>query len=52
MHLHVYRDESRSGHVDLVGEGDHPWAVDLVTVITAAMLVVSFAAALAVQLVR
>ena len=32
MHLHLYRDESRSGHFDLVGEGDHPWTIDLVTV--------------------
>jgi hypothetical protein len=30
MHLHLYRDESRSGHFDLVGEGDHPWTIDLV----------------------
>jgi hypothetical protein len=52
MHLHVYRDESRSGHVDLEGEGDHPWAIDLVTVTIAAMLVVSFAAALAAHLLR
>jgi hypothetical protein len=29
MHLHLYRDESRSGRFDLVGEP--PWTVDLVT---------------------
>jgi hypothetical protein len=52
MHLHIYRDESRSGHVDLVGEGDHPWKIDLVTVITAAIMLVSFAAALAAHLIR
>jgi len=52
MHLHMYRDESRSGHLDLVGEGDHPWTVDLVAVTTAAVLVVSFIIALMVQLVR
>ena len=52
MHLHMYRDESRSGHLDLVGEGDHPWTVDLVAVTTAAVLVVSFIIALMLQLVR
>ena len=24
MHLHLHRDESRFGQLDLVGEGDHP----------------------------
>jgi|SRR6201987_4507625 len=52
MHLHLYRDESRSGHFDLVGEGDHPWTVDLVTVTAAAILVVGFASALVAHLVR
>jgi hypothetical protein len=52
MHLHIYRDESRAGHVDIVGEGDQPWTIDLVTVIVAAIMLVSFAAALAVQLIR
>jgi hypothetical protein len=52
MHIHVYRDKSRSGHFDLVGEGEHPWTIDLVVVTTVAMLVVGFAAALAVHLVR
>jgi len=47
MHLHLYRDESRSGHVDLVGEGD----IDLVTVTVAAILVVGFAGALVAHLV-
>jgi hypothetical protein len=51
MHLHVYRDESHSGHVDLVGEGEHPWSIDLVTVIAAAIMFVGFAAALAVHFV-
>ena len=46
MHLHLYRDESRSGHFDLVGEGDHPWTIDLVTVPAAAILVVGFAGVL------
>jgi hypothetical protein len=48
MHLHLYRDESRSGHFDL----DHPWTIDLVTVTAAAILVVGFASALVAHLVR
>jgi hypothetical protein len=52
MHLHVYRDKSRSGHLDLVGGGDHPWTIDLVTITAAAILVVGFAAALAAHLLR
>ena len=52
MHLHLYRDESRSGHFDLVGEGDHPWTIDLVTVTVAAILVVGFAGALITHWVR
>jgi hypothetical protein len=52
MHLRIYRDESRSGHLDLVGEGDHPWTIDLVVVTTAATLVVGFVIALMAQLVR
>jgi hypothetical protein len=52
MHIRIYRDESRSGHFDLVGEGDHPWTVDLVAVTAAAMFVVGFAFAIAAQLIR
>jgi len=52
MHLHIYRDESRAGHIEIVGEGDHPWTIDLVTVVTAAILVVGFAGALVAHLVR
>lgn len=51
MHLHVYRDESRAGHVDLVGEGDHPWTIDLVTTVAATILVVGFACAIVANLV-
>jgi len=51
MHLHIYRDESRSGHVDLVGDGDHPWSIDLITMIAAAIMLVGFAAALAARFV-
>ena len=52
MHLHIYRDETRAGHIEIVGEGDHPWTIDLVTVVTAAILVVGFAGALVAQLLR
>jgi hypothetical protein len=51
MHLHLYRDESRSGQFDLVGEGDNPWTIDLVTMMAAAILVVGFAAALMTDVV-
>ena len=51
MHLHLHRDEIRSGHLDLVGEGDHPWTIDLVTVTAAVILVVGFAGALVAHLV-
>jgi len=52
MHLHLYRDESRSMHFDLVGEGDHPWTIDLVVVTVAAILVMSFVGALVAHFVR
>ena len=52
MHLHIYRDESRAGHIEIVGEGDHPWTIDLVFVVTAAILVVGFAGAVVAHLVR
>ena len=51
MRLHAYRDKNRSGHVELVGGGDHPWTIDLVTVIAAAILVIGFAGALVANLV-
>jgi hypothetical protein len=52
MHLHLYRDESGSGHLDLVADGDHPWTIDLVTVTAAAILVIGFAGALVAHLVQ
>jgi hypothetical protein len=52
MHLRMYRDDRRSAHLDLVGEGDHPWTIDLVVVTAAAILVVGFVIALTAQLVR
>lgn len=50
MHLHAFRDESRSGHLDIVGDGKHRWTIDLITVAAAAVLVVGFVAAIAAQL--
>jgi hypothetical protein len=52
MHLHIYRDESRSGHVHLVGEGDHPWSIDLVTLLAAVIMLVGFTVALVAHVVR
>ncbi|GLR88547.1 hypothetical protein [Bradyrhizobium iriomotense] len=49
MHLHSYRDESRSRHFDLIG---HNWSIDLITVTAAGILVVGFAGAIAALLVR
>jgi hypothetical protein len=43
VRLHTFRDESRSRHFDLMGEGDQPWTIDLVAVTTSAMLLVGFA---------
>jgi hypothetical protein len=51
MRLHAYRDENRSGHVELVGGGDHPWTIDLVTLTALVILVAGFAGALAANLV-
>jgi hypothetical protein len=38
MHLHTYRDESRSRHFDLIGGGNHLWTIDLVVVAVSAVL--------------
>jgi hypothetical protein len=46
MHLHTYRDESRSRHFDLIGGRGHPWSIDLVTVIASCILVMGFAIAI------
>src|SRR5260370_330072 len=43
MHLHTYRDESRSRHFDLIG--GHHWSVDLVAATASGILVVGFACA-------
>ena len=47
MHLHTYRDESRSRHLDLTGGGGRPWSIDLVSVTASGILVMGFACALA-----
>ncbi|MFB9267407.1 hypothetical protein ACFFWD_30395 [Bradyrhizobium erythrophlei] len=49
MHLHSYRDESHSRHFDLIGRN---WSIDLITVTAAALLVVGFASAGIILLVR
>ena len=49
MHLHTYRDENRSRHLDLIGQH---WSVDLVTATAASILVLGFAGAVVVLLVR
>jgi hypothetical protein len=46
MHLHTYRDESRSRHVDLVIGRERLRSIDLVVAITSGILVVGFACAL------
>jgi hypothetical protein len=46
MRIKTYRDESRSRHFDLVGEGEDPWSVDLVVQAFSCMLLGGFAFAL------
>jgi len=52
MHLHTYRDESRSGHLDLIGGRGHPWSIDLVAVTASGILLMGFACAVAALLVH
>jgi hypothetical protein len=52
MRLHTYRDESHSRHFDLIGGGDRPWSIDLVSVTASSILMVGFASALIAQWVR
>src|ERR1700694_4084349 len=52
MHLHTYRDESRSRHLDLIGGRGHPWSFDLVVVIASGILLMGFACAFAALLIR
>ena len=48
MHLHTYRDESRSRHLDLIGGRGHPWSIDLVVVIASGILLMGFACTFAI----
>jgi hypothetical protein len=52
MRLQTYRDQSRSRHFDLIGGRGHPWSIDLVTVTASSILVMGFACAFAVLLIR
>ena len=52
MHLHTYRDESRSRHLDLIGGRGHPWSLDLVVIIASGILLMGFACAFAALLIR
>jgi len=52
MHLHSYRDESRSRHFDLTGERRHPWSIDLVVVTALGILLIGFGCAFAALLIR
>jgi hypothetical protein len=47
MRIQTYRDESRSRHFDLIYGRTRARSIDLVSVTTAAMLLVGFACALA-----
>ena len=49
MHLHTYRDEQHSRHLDLIGRN---WSIDLVTVTAAGILMVGFACAVVALWVR
>jgi hypothetical protein len=51
MHLHIYRDESRSGHFDVISDGKRPRSFDLVLAITSGMLLIGFACAVMVPFV-
>jgi hypothetical protein len=46
MHLHSYRDEDRSSHLDLIGGPGHPWSIDLIAAIASVLLLVGFGCAL------
>jgi hypothetical protein len=48
MRIQTYRDESRSRHFDLIYGGAKERSIDLVSVTTAGMLLVSFACALVI----
>jgi hypothetical protein len=48
MHLHTYLDQSHCRHVDLIGDGNHPRTIDLVSAIASSLLVIGFVCALMV----
>ena len=52
MHLHTYRDESRSRHFDLTGGRGHPWSIELVVAIALGILLIAFGCAFAALLIR
>jgi phage replication-related protein YjqB (UPF0714/DUF867 family) len=52
MHLHTYRDESRSRHIDLIGGKNRAWSIDLVAVIASGILLMGFACAVAALWIR
>ena len=52
MHLHTYRDESRSWHLDLIGGRGRPWSIDLVVVIASGIMLIGLACAFAALLTR
>jgi hypothetical protein len=52
MRLHTYRDERHSRHFELIGGGDHPWAIDLVAISAAVTLIAGFAGALVAHLIK
>ena len=51
MRFQTHRDESHSRHFDLICGGARPRSIDLVSVMTSAMLVVGFACAIVVPFV-
>jgi hypothetical protein len=48
MRIQTYRDESLSRHFDVIYGGERARSIDLVSVATASMLLVSFACALVI----
>jgi hypothetical protein len=52
MHLHTFRDESRSWHLDLIGGRGDPWSIDLVVVIASGIMLIGLACAFAALLIR
>jgi hypothetical protein len=51
MRIQTHRDESRSRHFDLIYGGARARSIDLVSLITASLLIASFACALMIPFV-